>query len=398
MYALCMPPLSGAAELLRGLGLDVDGPVRWGGKATSASAGIFLVEIAEPRGHAPTDIVAIRQWIARVPELTVDGERPSETTLAGRLDMFWTANHPVLYIGRTTKSLAARVGALYATELGHARPHPGGHWLKTLRDPSKLRLWWAETDAVEEYEDAFMAAYAESLTGEMRDAQAAHGAVMPWANLTSPSLGARKTGIDGSLLSADATPDTSATSRSQKGARTTRKRQSTTSGAVPRAQRATATKKAALKGKPTPVTAEGKAALEAELERLTKVERPEVIERVKNARELGDLRENADYEAARNEQSFLEGSILALQEKIRTAVVIEAVKGGAIAIGSTVKYQLDGQEAELTIVGSTESDPAAGRISQESPVGKALTGHRVGDDVVIRTPAAEMHYRIVKVS
>lgn len=394
-----MSPLPGAAELLRALGLDVDGPVRWSGKVTSSAAGIFVVEIAEPRAHAPTDIVAVRQWIARVPSLTVDAERPSETTLASRLDTFWATNHPLLYVGRSSKSLSARVGALYATELGHSRPHPGGHWLKTLRDPSNLRLWWAETDAPEEYEDALIAAFVASLPDAVREALAQHGPVLPWANLSSASLGSRRTGISASLLSAEATPDTSTSvSRSQKGTRTTRKKQGTTSTAAPRPQRSTAAKKAGLKDRPTPVTAEGKAALEAELERLTKIERPVVIERVKDARELGDLRENADYEAARNEQSFLEGSILALEEKLRTAVVIAAARSDAISLGSNVRYQLDGEEAELTIVGSTESDPTVGRISQASPVGKALMGHRLGDEIVVKTPAAEIRYRIVEVS
>ena len=399
MYALGMSPLPGAAGLLRALDLDVDGPVRWGGKATSAAAGIFVVEIAEPRGHAPTDTVAVRQWIARVATLTVDGERPSETTLANRLDTFWVADHPILYVGRTTKALSARVGALYATELGHPRPHPGGHWLKTLRDPTNLRLWWAETDAAEEYEDAIIAAYVESLPAAVRDALAEYGPVLPWANLSSPTLGTRETGVAASLLSTDAMPDkSSAVKRSQKGKSPTRKRQSTTTSSATRSPRSTAAKKAGPKDGPTPVTAEGKAALEAELERLKTVERPEVIDRVKNARELGDLRENADYEAARNEQSFLEGQIQALEEKLRTAVVIEAVTSGAISLGSTVRYELDGEESELTIVGSTESDPTAGRISQASPVGKALTGHRTGDEVIVRTPAAEIRYRIVEVS
>lgn len=135
----------------------------------------------------------------------------------------------------------------------------------------------------------------------------------------------------------------------------------------------------------------------AELERLKTVERPEVIDRVKNARELGDLRENADYEAARNEQSFLEGRILELEQRLRTAVVIHADTGDAITMGSTVAYEIDGSTGELTIVGSTESDPGAGKISSASPVGKALMGRREGDDVVVVTPAAEIRYRITKV-
>jgi transcription elongation factor GreA len=145
------------------------------------------------------------------------------------------------------------------------------------------------------------------------------------------------------------------------------------------------------------MTAEGLAALEAELGHLVSVKRPEVVERVKHARELGDLRENADYEAARNEQAFLEGRIRELERRLRTAVVIDGGAAGVIVLGSTVRYEVDGEADELRIVGSTEADPLAGRISQASPVGKALLGRRAGDQVVVRTPAAETRYRILDV-
>ena len=128
------------------------------------------------------------------------------------------------------------------------------------------------------------------------------------------------------------------------------------------------------------------------------VERPAVVERIKHARELGDLRENADYEAARREQSFLEGRVLELEHRLRTAVLIRSdVARSAIALGSHVDYEIDGQAGSLTIVGSAESDPAAGQISAASPVGRALIGRRVGEEVVIKTPAAEVIYRIVAV-
>jgi transcription elongation factor GreA len=145
------------------------------------------------------------------------------------------------------------------------------------------------------------------------------------------------------------------------------------------------------------VTADGLTAMQAELERLRTVERPEVVARVAAARDLGDLRENAEYHSARNEHSFLEGRIQLLEQRIRTAVVIEAEAGGAITMGSTVIYEIDGVREEMKIVGSAESDPTAGKISAASPVGKALIGHREGDDVVVSTPAAEIHYRILEV-
>jgi transcription elongation factor GreA len=137
--------------------------------------------------------------------------------------------------------------------------------------------------------------------------------------------------------------------------------------------------------------------VEAELEQLRNVARPQVVERVKHARELGDLRENADYEAARNEQAFLEGRIQQLEHQLRTAVVIETRSGGGVALGSRLVCEIDGQRVELVIVGSAESDPDAGRISAASPVGKALLGHGPGDEVEVVTPAARIRYRIVEV-
>jgi transcription elongation factor GreA len=156
-------------------------------------------------------------------------------------------------------------------------------------------------------------------------------------------------------------------------------------GATPRASTA------------THLTSEGLTALDAELAQLTSVRRPEVIARVKHARELGDLRENADYEAARNEQAFLEGRIRELEQKKRTAVVIRGDTSGTVTLGSTVRYELQGVTEELTIVGSSETAPGAGRISGASPVGKALLGRRAGDEVVVRTPSAELRYRIIEV-
>ena len=395
-----MPPAPSAADLLRSVGLDVDGPARWGSKPPSRAAGIFAVEIAAPSHSAPIDIDEVRRWLERVPQLRLDGERPTQTALAARLASYWLADQTMLYLGRTNKSLSSRVASLYATELGHAQPHPGGYWLKTLREPSKLRLWWAETDAAEEYEDEVLEAFAATVPDDVRERLPAGAPLLPWANLESPTGPGRETGLTRPLLSVEATTVRASSIQRSDGAG--RKRMGTTAAA--KSPRRTATKakpgNAAAgppRDAPTHLTADGLSSMRSELERLKTIERPQVVERVKQARELGDLRENADYEAARNEQSFLEGRILELEHRVRTAAVIQTGSGGAISLGSLVVYEVDGTREQLSIVGSTESDPSAGRISAVSPVGKALLGHRAGDEVIVTTPGAQIHYRIVEV-
>ena len=401
-----MSPAPSAPELLRSIGLDVDGPARWGAKPTSRRPGIFAIELPEPSEHCSIDIDEVRRWLERVPELKMDGQRPTQSTLAERMRSFWVPNQQLVYVGRTAKSLSARVASLYATELGHAQPHPGGHWLKVLRDLPQLRLWWAETDAPEEYEDVLIEAFAENVPEEVRATLPEGAPVLPWANLDSPTTAPRETGLTDALMTVEMAPPKKKSGVKRSDGSGRRRTASKTSSPA-RSPRRTTTKatpgKAASasassrKDAPTPVTAEGLAAMQAELQELIEVQRPEVVARVASARELGDLRENADYEAARNEQSFLEGHILELQQKLRTAVVIEAEAGGAIGMGSTVVYEIEGQREELKIVGSAESDPVAGKISAVSPVGRSLLGHRAGDDVVVTTPAADFTYRIVEV-
>ena len=399
-----MSPAPSAADLLRSIGLDVDGPTRWGGKPTSRQPGIFAVELPEPSEHCNIDIDEVRRWLERVPELKMDVERPTQSTLAERMRSFWIPNQQLVYVGRTAKSLSARVASLYATELGHARPHPGGHWLKVLRELNQLRLWWAETDAPEEYEDVLVEAFADSLSDEDKAKLPDGAPLLPWANLESPTTPARETGLTDALLAVEMTP--SQTSNVKRSDTRGRRRAASKTSSPSRSPRRTTTKatagnKAAAaapkKDAPTPVTAEGLAAMQAELQQLTDVQRPEVVARVAAARELGDLRENAEYHAARNEHSFLEGRVLELEQKIRTAVVIESEAGGAITMGSTVIYEIDGEREELKIVGSAESDPLAGKISSASPVGKSLLGHREGEDVLVVTPAAQFTYRIIEV-
>ena len=137
--------------------------------------------------------------------------------------------------------------------------------------------------------------------------------------------------------------------------------------------------------------------MRAELQELVEVRRPEVVGRIRSAKELGDLRENADYHAAREEQSFLEGRVQALEDRIRRAVVADETATGRVLIGSTVKVETGGDEVTYTIVGSAEANPAAGRLSSASPVGAALLGALPGAEVEVRTPRGPVRYRVLAV-
>ncbi|GEA14623.1 MAG: transcription elongation factor GreA [Moorella sp. (in: firmicutes)] len=154
--------------------------------------------------------------------------------------------------------------------------------------------------------------------------------------------------------------------------------------------------------KETLLTLSGLKKLEEELEYLKSVKRREVAERLKQAIEFGDLSENSEYEDAKNEQAFIEGRILTLEKKLRNARVIDAseVPGDVVSLGSRVTLKdLDaGEELQYEIVGSMEADPAENRISNESPVGKAILGHRIGEIINIQVPAGTLRYQIVNIT
>lgn len=383
------------SDSLRAVGLMVDGPVVWGSPVRSRHPGIFVVESPVPLATAPIDIVAVRGWVERVPTLLLDGERPQPTALADRLASFWMPMQAVLYVGHTTKSLGARVAALYATRLGDRRPHPGGHWLRTLRGLERLRIWWAETDAPEEYEDALLSAFAETVDPATL-AEPAAAPILPFGNLGASTGERRRHGMEGSLV--DASPTTPPAGAGPSSPKTRRKSPAPRATGVARKPRARAGEGSSPpRSAPTRLSEEGLARLETELDDLRSVQRPQVITRVAAARQLGDLRENADYEAARNEQSFLEGRIRSLEALLATAEVIQADHSGEVMLGSTVELDHDGGRITYRIVGSAEASPGDGRISNVSPVGKALVGHRAGEEVVVQMPGRELRYRIVDV-
>ena len=146
-----------------------------------------------------------------------------------------------------------------------------------------------------------------------------------------------------------------------------------------------------------PITPEGLAAVERELGQLRDSKRPEIVAKIKAARELGDLSENFEYHAAKNEQGMMEARIKELEAIVKNHVIIEnKTPNGVVGMGSTVRFAEDGEDDEETyrIVGPAEADPKAGRVSHESAVGKALIGHRVGDKVRIETPGGAYSVRI----
>jgi transcription elongation factor GreA len=150
------------------------------------------------------------------------------------------------------------------------------------------------------------------------------------------------------------------------------------------------------------LTPEGLIAAEEELEYLRSVRRLEVAERLHNALSEGELIENAELEIARSEQAFVEGRILDLEEILRKVQVIVKSDGqpDIVGIGDTVTIRESGEdvEEEYFVVGSAEADPSAGRISNESPLGKALIGKRVGEKAIVRAPDGDLVFEIVSIS
>jgi len=150
-----------------------------------------------------------------------------------------------------------------------------------------------------------------------------------------------------------------------------------------------------------PMTAAGKAKLEAELEDLKVNKRKEIVERIKIARSYGDLSENSEYESAKDEQAFVEGRITTIEKMIRFSEIIsdKNFDSNLVSLGSKVTFVEipDGDEESYIIVGSAEADPLEGKISNDSPIAKALLGKNIGEQVAITTPGGDMSVKIVKV-
>lgn len=148
------------------------------------------------------------------------------------------------------------------------------------------------------------------------------------------------------------------------------------------------------------LTSEGFLELETELNQLKTVERPTIIEAIKDARAQGDLSENADYAAARDKQAEVESRIADLEYMLENAKIIEKKKTNAVDMGSTVTiaYMEDNEEEEYKIVGSMEADPFANKISNESPIGMSIMGKKVGDIISVESPTGSYQIKVVKIA
>jgi len=185
-------------DLFRAVGLTPDGPARWGGPIRAAGPGVFVVEWPAPAERAPIDISTVGTWLGRVAALRVDGERPTGKALAARLAAWWLPGETIVFVG-SGKALGRRIAAMAATPLGDARPNPAGQWLKALRGFEGTRLWWAATDAAEEYEDALLEAFAAAVPPAAAMALPAGAPVLPFANRRRPGGPVRPDGISGSI-------------------------------------------------------------------------------------------------------------------------------------------------------------------------------------------------------
>lgn len=149
------------------------------------------------------------------------------------------------------------------------------------------------------------------------------------------------------------------------------------------------------------ISKDGLKKLKEEMNEITTVKKREVANRIKTAKEFGDLSENSEYDDAKNEQAFLEGRISEIEHIIKNAKIIEEVActtKDEVCVGHTVTVELESGEAKFRIVGSYEADPEMGLISNESPIGEALLGKKKGEEISVKVPAGEMRYKIKKIS
>jgi transcription elongation factor GreA len=402
-----------APALLREAGLMADGPAEWGRPLRYDGPGVFLVELPSPTPSPSMDLSLVGKWLERVPELRLDGTRPTSRDLVERLRSFWLPSQQVLLIGSTDRSVGGRLAAMAKTVPGDRKPAWTGLWLHFLRNAPELRVWWATTGDAESTalaELELLEVFAKGVPADEAAAMRAGSAVLPWAVLQTHDAGRKLTGIANPLLPEAPAPKAKPVSRivelptgEADGARDEAKR-----GRRPAPGRGTgkiasaaayAAQGSPRKASEEPIllSPEGFERLKGELAELT-AQRPDVIKRIATAREHGDLKENAEYHAAREEQGFLEGRIKALEAKLKLArVVAPTERGQHVELGSKVRVEVDGEENTLQVVSAAEASSRDGRISSVSPVGAALMGRQVGDAVTIITPGGKIRYQILEI-
>ena len=405
-----MPDDRSAPVLIREVGLMADGPAPWGRPISYAGPGVFVVEISAPLPTPHLDLALVGKWLERVPDLRMDGERPTSKDLIHRLASSWVPSQQVVLVGSTTGSVGGRLSAMAKTIPGDQKPAWTGFWLHFLRGVD-LRVWWAATKLAEEYEDALVDAFAAGVPASEVAALRGGSAVMPWASLKSPSGAKKVTGITNMILAAPKAPEPAKITRivelptaEADGARDEAKRARRPAPGRGAGRVASAAAYAAqgsprkAADQPVYLSPEGLERLQVELAGLV-AQRPEVIKRIATAREHGDLKENAEYHAAREEQGFLEGRIKALEQKLRVAVVAAPTERGArVERGSRVRVEVDGAESVVQVVSQAEASSREGRISSVSPVGAALMGRMVGDAVTVVTPGGQIRYLVLEIS
>lgn len=145
------------------------------------------------------------------------------------------------------------------------------------------------------------------------------------------------------------------------------------------------------------ITKEGLEKLTAELQNLVDVKRPEVAKKIQEAREMGDISENALYDSARQEQAFIEGRIVELEEIVKNAQISQVTSKDKVSVGCKVTLHIDGDQEIFSIVGAPEANPLEKKISHESPLGASLMGKKVGEKVEVEAPVGKLVYKILKI-
>jgi transcription elongation factor GreA len=272
----------------------------------------------------------------------------------------------------------------------------------TLRGLDKSRIWWAATNAPLEYEDALLDAFADGVASEVRQAAPEPQLVLPFAVRRRPTGERRRHGITDALLgevpAPDPVPGRSASGAPSRSRATSPRRADGQPRRTPAPRRPRISEPATRRADTAVhLSPEGLEQLRVELRQLREISRPAAVKRLVAARELGDLKENGDYIAAREELGFIDGRLQMLDNRLQNVVVADGPTTAVASLGSTVVVRIDDMVLEYRLVGSPEADVGAGRISTSSPVGRALVGHVAGDEVVVTTPGGEQRFSIVEV-